>query len=243
MKEIKYSCEDLEHTANYKLLHSNKKYPRPRPSGVYYWHISNFTPDMEKEKVILAFNRAWNIWQEAMDAIYPQGRYITFMTTSELHKADFIITFGKGFHEFPDALGSTHTCPFPFDGQKGILAHAWALTTAKPFGGQMHCDEDENWSEMQLGDRNPNKTDLLTTIIHEIGHMLGLDHSEIESAMMGMHYNGVKIHLHEDDHQGLTKRFLDVKGDAARKQGWVRPKSLEKKKSWWSRLLSWLHIK
>ncbi|CAI0396646.1 unnamed protein product [Linum tenue] len=84
----------------------------------------------------------------------------------------------------------------PFDGPKGTLAHA-----AQPRYGLFHLDADEKWTD---NPRKKDQFDLESISLHEIGHMLGLDHSDDKSAAMYAYLDG-----------GKTKRRLqsaDIRG-------------------------------
>uniref|UniRef100_A0A914H837 Peptidase metallopeptidase domain-containing protein n=1 Tax=Globodera rostochiensis TaxID=31243 RepID=A0A914H837_GLORO len=66
----------------------------------------------------------------------------------------------------------------------GVLAHA-----TFPQDGKLHFDDDENWVFMdgnKIG--NHRFTDMYWVALHEIGHVLGLSHSNIETAIMAPFY-------------------------------------------------------
>lgn len=69
----------------------------------------------------------------------------------------------------------------PFDGPGGTLAHAYF----PQFGGDMHIDDSEHWSVQSF-----KGTNLKQTIVHELGHSLGLSHSDKREAVMAPFYRG-----------------------------------------------------
>ncbi|KAI6201339.1 ZnMc domain-containing protein [Aphelenchoides besseyi] len=67
-----------------------------------------------------------------------------------------------------------HNCKEKFDGSGGVIAHS-----SYPPYGLIHLDAAENWTI----DGKEGGTDLSTVVIHEVGHTLGLRHSDKESIM------------------------------------------------------------
>jgi predicted Zn-dependent protease len=70
-----------------------------------------------------------------------------------------------------------------------------------------HFDADENWSE----NPGPNQMDLESVAVHEIGHLLGLDHNDDPNAdaiMSSRIPSGIaKRHLRADDIQGVRALY------------------------------------
>jgi predicted Zn-dependent protease len=105
---------------------------------------------------------------------------IEFEKASGPEDADIKISFGSRKHL---------DCPEIFDGPGGVLAHAYFPTKEiGAMGGDMHFDEDEKW-ELDY---------FYQVALHEMGHSLGLDHSDVEAAVM-YGFFAHKNELHEDD--------------------------------------------
>ena len=91
------------------------------------------------------------------------------------------------------------TCPYPFDGPGGVLAHAYF-----PEDGRAHFDEDETYTH-----NTPSGTNLLWVGVHEFGHSLGLQHSNVQGAVMYPYYTGYvpNMELHSDDIAGIQSLY------------------------------------
>ncbi|KAL8238519.1 hypothetical protein R6Q59_015086 [Mikania micrantha] len=116
-------------------------------------------------------------------------QYFTFSRTITYESADLKIRFER----------QDHGDGFPFDGPGGVLAHAFA-----PTRGLFHFDADNSWAVGAV----PNAFDVESVALHEIGHLLGLDHSQYESAIMWSTLNsGETKGLDTDDIQGVRALY------------------------------------
>jgi hypothetical protein len=99
---------------------------------------------------------------------------LTFREVMANDEADITITF-KGI-----------------DGQSNVLAQTWF-----PPEGVMQFDEAEAWSwRLPIG---RGQVDLATVVAHEAGHLIGLQHSQVQGAQMAPVYAGPKRFLEADD--------------------------------------------
>ncbi|EOY04278.1 Matrixin family protein [Theobroma cacao] len=114
-----------------------------------------------------------------------------FQEVAQGNRADIRI----GFYRYEHGDG------YPFDGPGNILAHAFA-----PQDGRFHYDADENWSPNPTA---PNQIDLETVAVHEIGHNLGLGHSQDQAAIMfpSLPAGATKRNLGQDDIVGLQALY------------------------------------
>ena len=126
--------------------------------------------------------------EEAL-SLWEQETNLKFVRTSS-GKVHIEIRFERGRHGDED----------DFDGRGGTLAHAFFPI----YGGDVHFDDDERWT-----DNFDSGTNLLMTASHELGHSLGLAHSDVRGSVMSPFYtpykNGLK--LHKDDIEGIQALY------------------------------------
>jgi len=113
----------------------------------------------------LEIKGAFRDWSDVCD--------LEFEQVGDPEVADILLGAAKGPEHF-------------FDGPRGILAWAY-LPTSDDFQGRLVSmfDKDEEWG------LNPYKEDTIffrAVVAHEIGHLLGLRHSEEPTALMYPYY-------------------------------------------------------
>lgn len=133
----------------------------------------------------LSNNVAHNAVKEAF-AIWAGNSVLTFTEVSSRDQADIKISWSTGNHGDGDQNS--------FDGNSGVLAHAYyPYPAGGRYAGELHFDDDEIWTTNGVG------VDLTTVALHEIGHLLGIQHTDDTQAIMQPFYNGPNRHLGLDD--------------------------------------------
>lgn len=147
----------------------------------YIFNSSTHLTSIERETAI---QNAFNTWGNNSE--------LTFIQVTNSSDADLLIKWCSG----------NHGDEAPFDGAGNVLAHAFfPPPNGGTYAGQLHFDDDENWAIDGSG------IDLETVALHEIGHLLGIYHSNVQNATMYMNYSGIKRYLSEDDYLAIQALY------------------------------------
>lgn len=97
----------------------------------------------------------------------------------------------------------------PNDGPGGVFAATYSASTADGVAiapAQIRFDKFDVWS---FGTPSPNTVDLLSVVIHEMGHFLGLGHTDINTAIMfpTLSFGQQKRTLGQDDINGIQALY------------------------------------
>jgi len=148
--------------------------------------FANFTPDLSEQEIRDALRSAYDRWA----AVTP----LSF--AEDVVSPDMRIGFFSGNH----GDGSNNA----FDGSSGVLAHCYyPPPNGGDLAGDCHFDEAESWSVALP----VTGIDLPTVALHELGHGLGLAHSNVSSAVMYAYYGGARRDLTQDDIQGIQSIY------------------------------------
>lgn len=172
--------------------------PGPEPGSIQVtYSFMNYTPDISVAAQRAAIESAFQLWADEAPLwfieVIDTGLPFDHKNATGENAGDIRILFAK----------RGHGDPYAFDGQNGVLAHAYypppnGVTAA----GDAHFDEDETWTDMWRG-TGSQPIDLLTVGAHEFGHSVGLGHSTISSALMYPYYSGSHRYLDSDDIAGI----------------------------------------
>ena len=166
------------------------------------YRFVNGTADITGTQERTAVRNAFNTWAAALCGVSFQERTAA--------PTDFVIGWFTGNH----GDGSS------FDGVGNTLAHAfYPPPCGGSHAGEMHFDDAETWSLTGAG----STFDTETVALHEIGHLLGLDHSSVSGSVMFPSYGGVRRSLTQDDIDGIRRLypFLCRRGDSESLAGFV----------------------
>ncbi len=173
----------------------------------------NGTADLAGDAEQDFVRQAFQVWADVTP--------LTFTEVVGQGDADFLVSWVTGDH----GDGSS------FDGPGHVLAHAFFPPPINPhpgIAGDVHFDDAETWADTHGG----GNIDLLTVAIHEIGHSLGLRHSNVGSAIMFPTYNGIRHDLDADDIAGIQSIYGPPTPPP--------PPPPPQPTSFWERLIQWL---
>ncbi|RXN32617.1 collagenase 3-like protein [Labeo rohita] len=160
------------------------------------YRIVNYTPDMTRAQVDDSIARALQVWAEVSPL-----RFTRIIRGT----ADIMISFAvRGEQKTNKLFLTDHGDGLAFDGPKKTLAHAFAPGSG--IGGDAHFDDDESFTF-----RSSRGHVLFLVAAHELGHSLGLFHSNVPGALMFPTYTFTdpdRSPLTSDDIEGIQSLYV-----------------------------------
>ncbi|XP_066913751.1 matrix metalloproteinase-14-like [Clytia hemisphaerica] len=153
------------------------------------WAVENDNDDgITREMVQYTMKRSFDKWQAVTNLEFKE------LVGRPVNSADIRVRFERG----------THDDSYPFDGPGGTLAHAFYPHDNTGLAGDVHFDDAEKYTIKDDSGRSYKK--LLWVAVHELGHSIGLEHSDLKGAIMYpwyQHFEGNDFDLTDDDRLGV----------------------------------------
>lgn len=203
------------------------------------YQVTRYPSRHRPEGVDAAIAKAFGYWQ----SVLPDVTFVPVPDSAGGVHADIEIRFVhpadavSSFHF--DQTSQVDQANPASEGQ--IIAHAYyPLAENGTLAGNVYfneaLDEGRWWSLVADGEAAPGAIDLVTVAVHEIGHALGLGHSEIDASLMYPYYLGPRAALHPQDIEQVKAIYVrgqtfHLRGLAADRGGGGEPKVIAGKKS------------
>ncbi|WPR75519.1 matrixin family metalloprotease [Algoriphagus sp. NG3] len=165
------------------------------------YSFQNNTLDLTVINQRQAIRNALDLWAAVTD--------LAFLEVCNGTNADIAFSWGTQNHGDPNPICYPELGLGPFDGENGTIAHSMGGPGPNDCGnqaGDIHFDDDETWTTtIRNSDSQP--IDLETVAAHEIGHSLGLFHTNVSGSLMAADYAGSHRFLGSDDIAGIRSIY------------------------------------
>ncbi|KAK0395894.1 hypothetical protein QR680_001476 [Steinernema hermaphroditum] len=153
--------------------------------SVLTWSISSFPKQLTESEIREQIHRAFSAWEKALP--------INFLEISRERNANIVISFEERKpKESHDITG---------------------ISAAETHGARILLWNDQQWSY-----RNKNSTlgvtNLYHTLLHEIGHVLGMEHSQNPDSIMYPTFTSEKKDIDQEDVDNVRKLYGVLHGTA-----------------------------
>jgi hypothetical protein len=138
-------------------------------AATVFYYYSNMTSQLNATAAKAEIARAMAQWANVVKVTWAPGVSATANQTVNILWATY-----------------AHGDAYPFTGPVGVIAHTYypANPNPEPIAGDMHLNDSMTWG---IG----TNTDLFSVTLHELGHALGLGHSDNPNDVMYPYYKMV----------------------------------------------------
>ncbi|XP_057296610.1 matrilysin-like [Hydractinia symbiolongicarpus] len=151
------------------------------------WWLERKGKSLDKKTILSAIKKAMKQWSKNIDVNLVENK----------ENPDILIRFVTGYHEDP----------YSFNGRGHSFGHAFYPLNNKGLSGDIHIDEDENFTADKNDKISSNTVNLLWAITHLTGHSLGLEHQNDPNSIMYPWHVMKDIQLDANDIKGAQKLY------------------------------------
>ena len=200
-----YMFEEKEQSKNtINIINNIMSNDKSKRYIVHY--VVGFNPsNVKRDNVLKCVLNAFNVWNTGIS----DKNLITFARLpnyyKDKNKADIIIRFShnRGF------LANKHSLFFDGTGRGGKLARTFVNPDNKD-QCIIELDRRERWStEISPNEIKNDEISLFATLLHQIGHVLGLSHSIDHKNVMSPYYDANKTQLTQNDIDAVKNVIKD----------------------------------
>lgn len=183
--------------------------PRKRGENLTYW-VSECPGHLDRKQVLDEIQAAWNQWGEVTGTSW---KLIDSWNDSDVE----ILWHDQHYHnelkkqneqdvKLNDGDIDSLAIEFEFDGPGAQLGHS-----GYDF---LHLDINEQWITSDMQKTHQTQFIVFNVVLHEIGHVLGLEHSKNAEDLMAPFYDDGNQKLQAGDIQAIQSLYLEPKPTA-----------------------------
>lgn len=167
------------------------------------------TVDIPGDEEFSFLEESLRVWERSRECLPPQRTIDTrfSVNSTDSHAIGYNFSPGARNHNLILFLDSL----WPHPGQRDFVFGLTTTTHNLVTGELLDADIELNTADFHFStDPDSEEVDLASVMVHEAGHLLGLDHSQIATAAMDAQYSPGETNkrtLHCDDQNGIAFKY------------------------------------